>query len=362
MPNRGRAVREEDRNTPYSERSSSFLGDPRDGLLDFEDWFDARAGEILQLAGDPIIVVNDGGRIVLLNRAAEGTFGYNADEVLGRPIEALLVEPALPADARSWALDPELAWPGRLHGRERRTMTGRRRDGREFPAEVTLTRDRINGKMTLVAVLRDVSARERDRAGERLLMREQGHRLKNVLATVQALARRSLHDSPDPEEFVSIFSGRIGALAEAHALLTKNRWEGAPLRDIVLRQLAPYCAAERASHVAGEAVLLEPGVAVILNMALHELATNAAKYGALSVPEGRVTVLWRVEGEPEQPRLALTWQEHDGPPAQPPERSGFGLRLIDRIVTCKPGGNVRLEFPQSGVRCRMEIPLRGGRP
>ncbi len=191
----------------------------------------------------------------------------------------------------------------------------------------------------------------------RLLMRELEHRLQNVLSTVQALVLQTLSSSPSPEAFAEAISGRLQALGTAQTLLTRGGWRGAMLEDLVREELAPYRPADGGIAVAGAAVSLTPDAALALSLALHELATNAAKYGALSVPEGRVGVAWTVEEAPEGQRLVLTWTERGGPAVRVPERRGFGSALIERSITYRPGGTVRLEFPPSGVRCRIEIPL-----
>ena len=344
----------------FLDRSASALWQAGDGACEEghpgnRKWPGMRADQILQLAGDGIIVVGESGRILLFNHAAEDIFGYDASEVLGLPVETLLPECSCREHRKHVRLFETEKRSERAAG-QLQMQTGRRKDGHEFPVEVTLARHEIDGRTILVAVVRDASDRERERATERLLVEEWQHRLKNVLATVQALARQSLRNTASPEDYARSFCSRIAAMAEAHALLTERRWEGVPLRELVLCQLAPYSTIERGNMVMGEAILLEPGAALAVNLALHELATNAAKYGALSVPAGRVKVLWWTEAQPEGCRLVLEWAELGGPPVRPPERRGFGRRLIECVIA---GSASRLEFPRAGVRCRLELPLSG---
>ena len=227
-----------------------------------------------------------------------------------------------------------------------------------------------------VGTCTDVDPRHRAEERQALLVNELNHRVKNSLAVTLALAdqtRRAcvVADHP-PERFHADFQTRLVALAAAHDLLTREHWEGAPLTRLVQTALAPHANAAgtvapvppRVS-IAGPPVRLAPETAVALAMAMHELATNAAKHGSLSVPAGRVEVGWRVEPPvgAEGGTLALEWSEHGGPPVPgQPARRGFGSRLIERglPVQLGRGGTVVLEFAPEGVRCRIRATLRPG--
>lgn len=199
-------------------------------------------------------------------------------------------------------------------------------------------------------------------AEARLLVRELEHRLQNMLCTVQALVVQSLHASSSSEAFAEAISGRLQALGAAQALLTRAGWGGVLLADLVREELAPYRPGGDGIVLTGEAVDLEPEIALALSLTLHELTTNAVKYGALSVPEGRVEVAWTTVETPPLRRLVLTWTERDGPAVRVPERRGFGRTLIERSVTHQLGGTVRLAFPPEGVRCRIDVPLAAELP
>lgn len=231
-----------------------------------------------------------------------------------------------------------------------------------------------------VGTCTDIDPRHRAEERHSLLVKELNHRVKNSLAVALALAdqtRRACADAERPfERFQADFQTRLVALAAAHDLLTREHWEGAPLTKLVETALAPHAGAARADAaatrvaIAGPPVRLAPETALALAMALHELATNAAKHGALSVPAGRVEVAWRVEtagrggtGRGAGETLALDWTERGGPPvAGPPARRGFGSRLIERGLPIQlgRGSSVRLEFAPEGLRCRIEAPLRPG--
>jgi two-component sensor histidine kinase len=168
-----------------------------------------------------------------------------------------------------------------------------------------------------------------------------------------------------PSDFMAGFSARLMALARAHDLLTRREWQGVSLDELVRRTIAPYGAQLGSSRIdmKGEHIELPPNTAVVLNMVLHELATNAAKYGALSKPEGVVSVHWTIDRQPGmEPHLSLEWTERGGPPVNPsPQRRGFGMRLIERSLASEMGGASKLEFAPTGLRCTMRLYIRQGR-
>ncbi|WP_437598544.1 HWE histidine kinase domain-containing protein [Sorangium sp. So ce590] len=232
-----------------------------------------------------------------------------------------------------------------------------RKDGSRVP--VLLGGARFEGSEAQgVAFVLDVSERKQAEERQRLLLNELNHRVKNTLAIVQAIAVQTLRMADSPGAFTDAFLARLLALSQTHNLLNETSWQGAGLRDIVCAELAPHadCDAERV-RVTGEDVRLRPEVAVTLGMAFHELATNAAKYGALSQPSGRVAVTWNVSAQGHEPLLCLKWQETNGPPVRPPRRRGFGSRLIERDLQRQLATDVRLDFLPEGVRCVMYLPL-----
>jgi two-component sensor histidine kinase len=194
------------------------------------------------------------------------------------------------------------------------------------------------------------------RAEERqnALIAELNHRVKNVLAKVVAIAARTRQASPSPDEFGTAFEGRIRSLANAHTLLSRNLWQGVLLGEIVRQELAPY-AARGGSLIEGPEVTLAPEAGQVLMTVLHELATNAAKHGALSVPDGRVLVRWDFADGPA--RLVLRWQEHKGPRVTAPTRVGFGTRTIESAISHQLDGRVDLAFAADGVCCTIELSI-----
>jgi len=206
-----------------------------------------------------------------------------------------------------------------------------------------------------MAAEREVAARKRIEARQKLLMDELNHRVKNTLATVQSIAAQSLRQAGDVESVRRNFEARLIALAQAHNLLTRDNWRGASLSELIETEFSPYL--EEASgrlESDGPPVWLAPNTAVALGMAIHELTTNAVKYGALSTRSGRVQLRWDLsEIDADTDRLDILWREEGGPPVAPPSRKGFGSRLIVGGLAHQLDGEVKLDFPPEGVRCEI---------
>jgi PAS domain S-box-containing protein len=216
--------------------------------------------------------------------------------------------------------------------------------------------DEVGRPTRVVGATVDITERKRAELHLRLLVNELNHRVKNSLATIQAIAAQTFHAARSLPQAQEAFSARIVALAEAHDLLTRENWEGADLLDLLVRLEIVHGGAERFAIIGGP-VRLSPRMALSLSMALHELATNAVKYGALSAPTGQVRITWTVVPGPAQSRLVLTWTETGGPPVQPPTRRGFGSRLIERGLAAELSGEARIDFRPDGVVCRIEAAL-----
>ena len=190
------------------------------------------------------------------------------------------------------------------------------------------------------------------------MLQELNHRVKNSLASVQAIALQTLSSATTLADFKPAFMARLMALSNTHNLLAVDAWNSVGLREIIASELAPYDP-EGAScaDLVGEDVQLNPNTALALAMAVHELATNAGKYGALSVSEGRVAVEWDTRPADGGTRLRLRWREHHGPPVVPPQRNGFGSRLITEGLTLQLDGTATLAFEPTGLECCIDIPL-----
>ena len=202
----------------------------------------------------------------------------------------------------------------------------------------------------------NITDRKRAETHLRLLVNELNHRVKNSLATIQAIAAQSFNASRSLPQAQEAFTSRIVALAEAHDLLTRENWEGAELHDIASRLALLHGGGSRFELV-GPSIRLSPRTALSLSMALHELATNAVKYGALSVPEGGVVIRWDLAPGPGAERLDLIWTERGGPPVKPPSSRGFGSRLIERGLAAELSGEAAIAFEETGVVCRIRALL-----
>jgi two-component sensor histidine kinase len=197
---------------------------------------------------------------------------------------------------------------------------------------------------------------ERQREHLQLLVDELNHRVKNTLAIVQSLSQQTFRGSYDPAVARVAFEGRLVALASAHNLLTDQRWGATDLRDLIKGTLGALNIEGERLRLEGPPAALSPGPAVSLALVLHELGTNASKYGAWANDSGAVSLSWSVS-EGEDPRLRLLWAEAGGPPVTPPKRRGFGSRLIDRALVNETGGSARLAFEPGGVVCTIGVPL-----
>ncbi len=205
----------------------------------------------------------------------------------------------------------------------------------------------------------DVSSIVQAEQHQRLLVDELNHRVKNMLAVVVSLATQTLRGARTLQEFSDNYLGRIDALSRAYSLLSNEAWQTVSLRDVVMEELGPFVAGDQANIVLeGPPVSLEPRASLAFGMAIHELTTNAVKYGALSVPEGTIGVKWGLEPGTDGDQLVLEWAERGGPPVVVPVRHGFGMKLIERGLKQDMSAEVRMEFAVEGVRATLRGPLR----
>ncbi|RPE81338.1 sensor histidine kinase [Vulcaniibacterium tengchongense] len=248
--------------------------------------------------------------------------------------------------------------------REQREIRGaeaiaERPDGTRVPfiPFPTPLRDENGQVVGAVNMLVDITQRKQAEEQQLALINELNHRVKNTLAAVQSIALQTFRASPDPQDFIDKFQGRLLALSHAHDLLTRRSWTRLGLSELLDAELAPYAQAGEPRVLRdGHDIALSPRLALTLVMALHELTTNAAKYGALSRESGRVALTWRLEGEGGGHRLRLEWRESGGPPVAEPAKRGFGTRFIERSIVRDLGGRVHLAFDAGGVNCLIDVP------
>jgi two-component system, chemotaxis family, CheB/CheR fusion protein len=204
----------------------------------------------------------------------------------------------------------------------------------------------------------DVTSIVRAEEHQRLLVDELNHRVKNMLTVVISLATNTIGRSTTLEGFKEVFLGRIHALAASYALLSRDSWSPIPLREILMQELEPFTSGEHVNaRLTGPMVLVEPRTALALGMAAHELTTNAVKFGAFSIPDGKVDINWTVEQAAGGTELVLKWVEQNGPPVAKPTRRGFGMTLIERVFSNDVEGEAEVDFLPEGVVATLRAPL-----
>ena len=219
-------------------------------------------------------------------------------------------------------------------------------------------RDASGRPVVAVGVNIDITNTRNAAEKTRFLLRELNHRVKNTLAMLQSLARQTLNRTSDPAEFMEAFSGRLRAISEAHTLLSDREWSGINLVDLITKQVEPYAIFNVTQiELVGEDIMLPPDHALGLGLALHELATNAAKYGALSVASGHVRIAWQVEVGLHESRVVIHWIESNGPRVMAPGDRGLGVKLIERSLDKVLSSSVRLSYPESGVEALISMPI-----
>jgi two-component system CheB/CheR fusion protein len=289
------------------------------------------------------------------NSSAERMFGHTRAQAIGRPLSMLL-----PPDASGAAVAIFAASGQRERPQEFETIW-QTRDGQPMSVAVSNSPVRNAAGQVIAGSLtaRDISERRLAEQHVRMMLGELNHRVKNTLATVQAIAVQTVASAPSLLDFQASFLSRLKALSHTHNLLAVDAWHGVDLTALTMGELAPWRdeAWPERVQLRGEDLQLTPKVALALSMAMHELTTNATKYGALSVPEGRVEVSWEINQAGALPWLSLRWQESGGPVVRTPDGRGFGTRLITDGLAFELDGRVALDFAAAGVCCTIELPL-----
>ena len=319
----------------------------------------ARMAAIVNSSRDAILGTSLDEQITSWNSGAERIFGLTAEQVVGQPL-SMLLPPEPSEEASKFFVSRERP----LRPTEF-DMTWVRPDGQSVPLAISYSPvcDHDGTVFAGMLIARDVTERVRGARHTEMMMAELNHRVKNTLATVQAIAHQTIANAADLPAFSDSFLSRLLALSQTHNLLARDAWLGAPLLGIINNELAPYrqdsdaCVNDARVRLQGNELNLAPKQALALSMAIHELATNAGKYGSLSVPGGQVAVTWATRMKDHRPWLLLQWTETGGPLVEPPTRRGFGSRLIDEGIPYELDGEVSLAFPPSGVTCTIDVPL-----
>lgn len=310
----------------------------------------AERDDLLRTLGrSPALVREVDGRILFWGAGAEQLYGWSSREAVGHLSHDLLAT-ELPAPR------PEIEATLRENGSWEGVLRHRAKDGRiiSVASHWAVRRDRVTGELlTVVETNTDITQKLKDQERLSLLAREVDHRAKNMLAVIQSLMRLSRADTV--RDYMQLVQGRVAALARAHTLLSESRWQGVSLRRLVGEELAPY--RRRDDHrvrISGPEIAVAPAAAQPVAMVLHELATNAVKYGALSVANGHVEVVWAAGRDS---AVVLSWTELEGPPVAAAPEPGFGTMMIERTVRDQLGGSVELDWRSSGVACLITVPL-----
>lgn len=309
-----------------------------------------RLASIVESSDDAIVSKSLDGVIISWNRGAQRLFGYTAAEAVGQPIGMLI-----PSD-RSDEEPGILARIRRGEKIDHYETVRQRKDGCLIDISLTVSPVR-NAEGRIIGaskIARDVTESKRAREQQVLLVNEMMHRVKNTLAIVQAIAIQTLRTASAKER--EAFFARLQALAGAHDLLMNENWRQASLRDVVDRALKPFQENRRERFLVDvpDGVWLDSHKSCLLMMVLHELATNAVKYGALSNASGRVRLTCEVRRDGETNQFELFWQESGGPPVEPPQHKGFGSLLIRRAIEDEQG-KARLDFNPAGVNCSLAM-------
>jgi two-component system CheB/CheR fusion protein len=305
--------------------------------------------QLVELSRDPIFIWEFGGTILQWNRGSEQLYGYSRDEAVGQKKDQLLrtIVPGSSFAELRVKLHDEGSWSGELKHRTK--------EGRELIVESRIILETIGGQQLALESTRDVTERKAWDAKQKLLLGELTHRVKNTLTVVQSIAHQTRRFSKSYEEFTDRLDGRLAALAAAHSLLVDSDWRGADLATLAHKQFEPYVGGNPDRvKITGEPVFLATELATPFGLVFHELATNAAKYGAFSQRAGTVDLNWTMQTRNGQALLTVIWRERGGPKTTEPKTKGFGSQLIERAI---PNATVRREFASGGVICTIGVQL-----
>ena len=316
--------------------------------------------DVLPFIAESVICTDDNGCILLYNRAAERSFGYYASEVLGKHIGMLL-----PERHRAQHADQMRAF-GLEHGilnrpmGEQREVRGLRKSGEEFAAEATVSRHALNGGTILTVVLRDITQRQELEERREAIAHELDHRIKNVISVVSALVSLTARNALNVAEFKDSLQARLQSLAATQTYLARGKGRNVDLNTLIGDELAHYRTSDGCNiRVKGSSVLLLSSAVQPLALVIHELATNSAKYGAISKPGGYVTIATEISSADSERQLTIEWRETGGPLLKAPDRLGFGTLLIQQLIEKVFRGAVAFEYRSEGLICRMVMPAVG---
>ena len=317
------------------------------------DLDNASLGAVLKTALDGVVVMRLDGTVVGWNNVAERTFGWSFAEASGRRMSELII-PHRFRQAHERGLAHYLATGEGPVLDQHMEIDALHRDGHELPVELSITRTGQFGEPVFLGFLRDITERRDAARRQELLIGELNHRAKNLLGVVLGIAHQTVRSSKTLADFGPSFTGRLSSLARAHEVLTAGAWDRSSLRALVDRLLGDYSHGDGAAiSIAGDEVLLPPRHLLSISMVLHELLTNALKYGALASPDGRIAIIWSVAED----AVTLDWTETGLVGVTPPTRQGFGFKMIAMSVAHELKGASQSEWHNDGLAFRLTFPL-----
>lgn len=322
--------------------------------MDLQENFDrAGLGAVLRTALDAVVVMGLDGTIIGWNEIAERTFGWSSIDAIGQRMSDRII-PVRYRTAHEHGLARYLATGEGPVLDKHIEIEALHREGHELPVELSITRTEQFGEPVFLGFLRDISERRDAVRRQELMIGELNHRVKNLLGVVAGIAHQTARNAPSVAAFAQAFEGRLASLGRAHEILTQAAWERAPLRVLVQELVGAYARdGDPRLTIEGPNVSLAPRQLLSLTMILHELLTNTVKYGAFSVPEGRVRLGWTVDGS----ALSLDWTETGLSGVRPPTRQGFGSKMIALSVSHELRGEVNTRWHNDGMAFHLAFPL-----
>lgn len=313
----------------------------------------ASLGAVLKTALDAVVVMRLDGSIAGWNDVAERTFGWSFADANGRRLSEVIIPPRY-QHAHEHGLDHYLATGQGPVLDKHIEIEALHRGGHEVPVELSITLTEQFGEPVFLGFLRDISERRDAARRQDLMMGELNHRVKNLLAVVVGIAHQTARSATTMNEFSHAFSGRLSSLGRAHEILTATTWQHAPLRLLADELVGSYAMGDAPQvTIAGPDVLLAPLHLLSVSMILHELVTNAVKYGALSRPDGHVRLVWDLAGD----SLSLNWIESGLSDVQIPSRRGFGSKMIAVNVSHDLRGLTTTDWRENGMAFHLSFPL-----
>ena len=306
---------------------------------------------VLDTALDAVCVMDPDGQVAGWNDHAAECFGWRPEEAIGRQLSELIIPESL-RQSHEVGLARYLATGEGPVLNRRIEVPALHRDGHEFPVELSITATEQFGDRLFIGFIRDISDRRAAAERQQRLLQESDHRVKNMLTVVAAIAHQTARTSADVEAFSKVFSGRLEALARSHALLANKAWDEVALTSLAEQVLSADVAMGRA-RFGGPEILLPPARVLGLSMILHELYTNAVKYGALCTEEGSIALDWERKGE----EVELVWAETGPPCVRDTTSTGFGQRMIAMAVEADLNGTIERDWRPDGLTATIRFPI-----